>query len=69
MIEQLQKPIKTCTKCDDRGMIATSKYSARSCECNYSNRLMEYIFKDVSLEQLLSYAKLRIKEKGINRIN
>ena len=55
-----------CDKCDDRGMITEVKNGAHyghSCECGYANYLMEHRFKEVSIEELLSYGAERIEDK------
>ena len=56
-----------CNKCDERGMIIDTpspSYSAHSCPCGESHRLMEEKFKNVSIEDLLNYGRARAEEKG-----
>lgn len=59
-----------CTKCDDRGMITEVKngsYYGHSCPCGKHNRIMDEMFKDFTLWELLGYAKQRINDKSENK--
>lgn len=55
---------ETCTKCDERGHIRINEYSSKSCDCGKYNRIMEDIFKDVAISDLIRYAQKRIGEKN-----
>jgi hypothetical protein len=56
-----------CTLCDERGMIADPviKGASSSCDCGKYNRLMKEKFKDVSIEELMAYGRMRVEEKKL----
>lgn len=55
---------KECKKCDVNGMIKTSKYESKSCDCGKHNRLMGKAFEGQTLEKLFIYGLVRKAEKG-----
>lgn len=54
-----------CTKCDERGHIRIDEHSSKSCDCGKHNRIMEDIFKNVAISDLLNYARKRRQEKNL----
>jgi hypothetical protein len=50
-------------------MISEGSGFARSCSCGKANRLMAEKFKDVSLDQLLSYGRRRAVQKKVGSSN
>lgn len=63
----MQSNIKKCSKCDERGMIADSQFSAHSCDCGYHSIYERDLFEKVfpTLNHLMDYANMRFKEKNV----
>lgn len=53
-----------CDKCDERGMIDDGGGAAHSCPCGKYNRIMEKVFKGLSIADLFNRLEARRISRG-----